>query len=99
MPCLKLILSSTANNCRGLLYHIQYFSDTPERGYVAGKNLVIFSEKEQYQTLCRGTKQSTLHSDGKKVLILFTHSLLNRVLILSLTAALKHQYALGAEMH
>lgn len=71
----NVFLSSTANNCRGLLYHIQYFSDTPERGYIAGKNLVVFSEKEQYQTLCCGKKKST---DGKKVLILFTHTLLSK---------------------
>ncbi|XP_027006139.2 histone-lysine N-methyltransferase NSD2 [Tachysurus fulvidraco] len=68
-PEFNLHFRENANNCRGLFYHIQYFSDTPERGYVPGKNLVIFSEKEQYQTLCRGNKQTTVPPDGKKLLI------------------------------
>ncbi|GAA6110545.1 histone-lysine N-methyltransferase NSD2 [Tachysurus ichikawai] len=68
-PEFNLHFRENANNCRGLFYHIQYFSDTPERGYIPGKNLVIFSEKEQYQTLCRGNKQTTVPSDGKKLLI------------------------------
>ncbi|KAM9477375.1 histone-lysine N-methyltransferase NSD2 isoform 2-T3 [Clarias gariepinus] len=57
------------DNCRGLLYHIQYFGDTAERGYVAGKNLVIFSKKEQYDTLCHGNKKSSVRSGGKKLSI------------------------------
>ncbi|KAI4892089.1 hypothetical protein NFI96_022395 [Prochilodus magdalenae] len=56
-----------ASSRMGLLYHIQYFSDAPERGYIAGKNMVKFSEKEQFQSLCRGSKQSGAHSDGKKL--------------------------------
>ncbi|KAK3573879.1 hypothetical protein QTP86_032857 [Hemibagrus guttatus] len=68
-PEFNLHFRQNANNCRGLMYHIQYFSDAPERGYVAGKNLVIFSEREQYQSLCRGNKQTAVPSDGKKLSI------------------------------
>ncbi|XP_026800594.2 histone-lysine N-methyltransferase NSD2 isoform X3 [Pangasianodon hypophthalmus] len=68
-PEFNLHFRQKTNNCRGLLYHIQYFSDTPERGYIAGKNLVIFSKKEQYQALCCGNKQPTVHSDRKKLSI------------------------------
>uniref|UniRef100_A0A4W4HAW3 PWWP domain-containing protein n=1 Tax=Electrophorus electricus TaxID=8005 RepID=A0A4W4HAW3_ELEEL len=50
----------------GLSYHIQYFSDTPEIGYIAGKNMVVFSDKDQYQTLCRGNKEFDSHAEVKK---------------------------------
>ncbi|KAF7710601.1 histone-lysine N-methyltransferase NSD2 isoform X2 [Silurus meridionalis] len=68
-PEFKLHFRQKANKCRGLLFHVQYFSDTPERGYIAGKNLVIFSERDQYQTLCCGNKKSTVRSDDKKLSI------------------------------
>ncbi|TSW48756.1 Histone-lysine N-methyltransferase NSD2 [Bagarius yarrelli] len=68
-PEFNIHFRQTANNCNGLLYHLQYFSDTPERGYVAEKNLVTFTEKEQYQTLCRGNKQRNVPSDGKRLSI------------------------------
>ncbi|XP_037394185.1 histone-lysine N-methyltransferase NSD2 isoform X1 [Pygocentrus nattereri] len=57
------------NSRTGLLYHIQYFSDAPERGYIAGKNMVKFSGKEQYQLLCHGSKQTSAHFAGKKLSI------------------------------
>uniref|UniRef100_A0AAV2JH78 Histone-lysine N-methyltransferase, H3 lysine-36 specific n=1 Tax=Knipowitschia caucasica TaxID=637954 RepID=A0AAV2JH78_KNICA len=38
----------------GLLYHVQYFGDAPERGYIFEKNLVAFTGEEQYQELNGG---------------------------------------------
>uniref|UniRef100_A0A672MQ95 Histone-lysine N-methyltransferase NSD2-like n=1 Tax=Sinocyclocheilus grahami TaxID=75366 RepID=A0A672MQ95_SINGR len=40
----------------GLLYHVQYFGNAPERGYVFEKSMVTFSGKHQYQSLCRSNK-------------------------------------------
>ncbi|XP_068194751.1 histone-lysine N-methyltransferase NSD2 isoform X2 [Antennarius striatus] len=40
----------------GLLYHVQYFGENPERGYVFEKNMVSFSAEGQYQQLSRGNK-------------------------------------------
>ncbi|KAM6961098.1 histone-lysine N-methyltransferase NSD2 [Aplochiton taeniatus] len=37
----------------GLLYHVQYFGDAPERGYVFEKSMVFFHGEEQYQQLGR----------------------------------------------
>ncbi|XP_066535463.1 histone-lysine N-methyltransferase NSD2 [Hoplias malabaricus] len=66
-PELHLHFRQKASSSRtGLLYHIQYFSDVPERGYIAGKNIVMFSGKEQYQSLSRGNKKTCAHSDEKK---------------------------------
>ncbi|XP_072533905.1 histone-lysine N-methyltransferase NSD2 isoform X2 [Salminus brasiliensis] len=65
-PETNLHFRQKANSRTGLLYHIQYFSDAPERGYIAGKNMVIFTEKEQFQKLCLGNKQTSPQSDGKK---------------------------------
>uniref|UniRef100_A0A671N5B3 Histone-lysine N-methyltransferase NSD2-like n=1 Tax=Sinocyclocheilus anshuiensis TaxID=1608454 RepID=A0A671N5B3_9TELE len=41
---------------QGLLYHVQYFGNAPERGYVFEKSMVTFSGKHQYQSLCRSNK-------------------------------------------
>uniref|UniRef100_A0A3B4CIP5 Nuclear receptor binding SET domain protein 2 n=1 Tax=Pygocentrus nattereri TaxID=42514 RepID=A0A3B4CIP5_PYGNA len=69
-PEFNLHFRQKGKNCRtGLLYHIQYFSDAPERGYIAGKNMVKFSGKEQYQLLCHGSKQTSAHFAGKKLSI------------------------------
>ncbi|KAM7376370.1 hypothetical protein PAMP_006111 [Pampus punctatissimus] len=46
-----------ANSRSGLLYHVQYFGDTPERGYVFEKNIVSFTGEDQYQELSQGNKQ------------------------------------------
>uniref|UniRef100_A0A8C2KXI0 Nuclear receptor binding SET domain protein 2 n=1 Tax=Cyprinus carpio TaxID=7962 RepID=A0A8C2KXI0_CYPCA len=40
----------------GLLYHVQYFGNAPERGYVFEKSMVTFSGKHQYQSLSRSNK-------------------------------------------
>uniref|UniRef100_A0A671SP45 Histone-lysine N-methyltransferase NSD2-like n=1 Tax=Sinocyclocheilus anshuiensis TaxID=1608454 RepID=A0A671SP45_9TELE len=44
------------NSRTGLLYHVQYFGNAPERGYVFEKSMVTFSGKHQYQSLSRSTK-------------------------------------------
>ncbi|XP_071223014.1 histone-lysine N-methyltransferase NSD2-like isoform X2 [Salvelinus alpinus] len=41
----------------GILYHVQYFGNTPERGYIFEKNMASFSREEQYVELCHGNKQ------------------------------------------
>uniref|UniRef100_A0A3B4CGH8 Nuclear receptor binding SET domain protein 2 n=1 Tax=Pygocentrus nattereri TaxID=42514 RepID=A0A3B4CGH8_PYGNA len=68
-PEFNLHFRQKVNSRTGLLYHIQYFSDAPERGYIAGKNMVKFSGKEQYQLLCHGSKQTSAHFAGKKLSI------------------------------
>uniref|UniRef100_A0A3B5QJM6 PWWP domain-containing protein n=1 Tax=Xiphophorus maculatus TaxID=8083 RepID=A0A3B5QJM6_XIPMA len=45
-PCMKAF-----NSRLGLLYHIQYFGDAPERGFVFEKNMVSFTGEEQYVEL------------------------------------------------
>uniref|UniRef100_A0A8C4ILC7 Nuclear receptor binding SET domain protein 2 n=1 Tax=Dicentrarchus labrax TaxID=13489 RepID=A0A8C4ILC7_DICLA len=46
-----------ANSRSGLLYHVQYFGDAPERGYIFEKNMVSFTGEDQYQELSQGSKQ------------------------------------------
>ncbi|XP_055361927.1 histone-lysine N-methyltransferase NSD2 isoform X2 [Betta splendens] len=46
-----------ANSRSGLLFHVQYFGDSPERGYIFEKNMVSFTGENQYQELSRGNKQ------------------------------------------
>uniref|UniRef100_A0A3B4GJI0 PWWP domain-containing protein n=1 Tax=Pundamilia nyererei TaxID=303518 RepID=A0A3B4GJI0_9CICH len=50
-PCMK------TNGRSGLLYHVQYFGDAPERGYIFEKNMVSFTGEDQYQELSRSNKQ------------------------------------------
>ncbi|XP_068436873.1 histone-lysine N-methyltransferase NSD2 isoform X2 [Clinocottus analis] len=42
----------------GPLYHVQYFGDAPERGYIFEKNMVSFTGEDQYQELSQGNKQT-----------------------------------------
>ena len=50
----------SAVNCRtGLLYHVQYFGDNPERGYMLERSMVSFRGEDQYQQLCRSKKLPT----------------------------------------
>ncbi|XP_028832092.1 histone-lysine N-methyltransferase NSD2 isoform X2 [Denticeps clupeoides] len=57
-----------ANSRTGPLYHVQYFSNAPERGYVFEKNMVPFQGEEQYQELGLGLKQQpSSRPDHKKV--------------------------------
>ncbi|XP_030628225.1 histone-lysine N-methyltransferase NSD2 [Chanos chanos] len=53
----------------GPLYHVQYFGDTPERGYVFEKSMVAFRGKEQYAELCRSNKQLSPRTERKKLSI------------------------------
>uniref|UniRef100_A0A8K9Y444 Nuclear receptor binding SET domain protein 2 n=1 Tax=Oncorhynchus mykiss TaxID=8022 RepID=A0A8K9Y444_ONCMY len=41
----------------GVMYHVQYFGDTLERGYIFEKNMVSFRGEEQYVELCHGDIQ------------------------------------------
>uniref|UniRef100_A0AAZ3RSV3 Nuclear receptor binding SET domain protein 2 n=1 Tax=Oncorhynchus tshawytscha TaxID=74940 RepID=A0AAZ3RSV3_ONCTS len=58
-PELNTHLKHKAINSRtaGVMYHVQYFGDTLERGYIFEKNMVSFRGEEQYVELCHGDKQ------------------------------------------
>ncbi|KAL6105919.1 nsd2 [Pungitius sinensis] len=45
------------NSRMGPLYHVQYFGDAPERGYIFEKNMVTFTGEDQYQELRQGRQQ------------------------------------------
>ncbi|KAM9340753.1 histone-lysine N-methyltransferase NSD2 [Symphorus nematophorus] len=55
-----------ANSRSGLLYHVQYFGDAPERGYIFEKNMVSFTGEDQYQELSQGNKQPASRVIHKK---------------------------------
>ncbi|XP_070776035.1 histone-lysine N-methyltransferase NSD2 [Enoplosus armatus] len=55
-----------ANSRSGLLYHVQYFGDAPERGYIFEKNMVSFTGEDQYQDLSQGNKQPASRVIHKK---------------------------------
>uniref|UniRef100_A0A3P8PKN8 Nuclear receptor binding SET domain protein 2 n=1 Tax=Astatotilapia calliptera TaxID=8154 RepID=A0A3P8PKN8_ASTCA len=59
-PCMK------TNGRSGLLYHVQYFGDAPERGYIFEKNMVSFTGEDQYQELSRSNKQPASRINHKK---------------------------------
>ncbi|XP_056616168.1 histone-lysine N-methyltransferase NSD2 isoform X3 [Triplophysa dalaica] len=50
----------------GLLYHVQYFGNAPERGYVFEKSIVTFSGKDQYHSLSRGNKLQSQTGGNKR---------------------------------
>uniref|UniRef100_A0A3Q2VJX9 Nuclear receptor binding SET domain protein 2 n=1 Tax=Haplochromis burtoni TaxID=8153 RepID=A0A3Q2VJX9_HAPBU len=52
---------------KSLLYHVQYFGDAPERGYIFEKNMVSFTGEDQYQELSRSNKQPTTPSVPRKL--------------------------------
>ncbi|XP_067100108.1 histone-lysine N-methyltransferase NSD2 [Osmerus mordax] len=57
-------------NCRtGLLYHVQYFGDNPERGYMLERSMVSFRGEDQYQQLCRSNKLPTAAAFPKQPLV------------------------------
>ncbi|KAI1887403.1 hypothetical protein AGOR_G00189940 [Albula goreensis] len=63
----KHIKQKAVNSRSTLLYHVQYFGDTPERGYVFEKSMVSFEGMEQYQELCQGSaKQAPSRTDRRK---------------------------------
>ncbi|CAL8298693.1 unnamed protein product [Arctogadus glacialis] len=43
-----------------LLYHVQYFGDCPERGYILESNMVPFRGEEQYEQLQQANKQAAV---------------------------------------
>ncbi|XP_014850532.1 PREDICTED: histone-lysine N-methyltransferase NSD2 isoform X1 [Poecilia mexicana] len=57
-----------ASNSRlGLLYHIQYFGDAPERGFVFEKNMVSFTGEEQYVELSQRNKPPASSAAHRKM--------------------------------
>ena len=68
---LWFVLFLAANSRSGLLYHVQYFGDAPERGYIFEKNMVLFTGEDQYQQLSLGNKQAASCNIHKKVIICF----------------------------
>ncbi|KAG7510538.1 hypothetical protein JOB18_024376 [Solea senegalensis] len=48
----------------GLLYHVQYFGDAPERGYIFEKNIVSFTGEDQYQELSQRNRRTQNNSCG-----------------------------------
>lgn len=71
-----------ASSRSGLLYHVQYFGDAPERGYIFEKNMVSFTGEDQYQALSQGNKQPAARVIHKKV---------NELLLLSDTPVSQHE--------
>ncbi|XP_077420004.1 histone-lysine N-methyltransferase NSD2 isoform X2 [Vanacampus margaritifer] len=67
-PELNHHIKPNAKSRSGLLYHVQYFGDAPERGYVSEKNLVAFAQESQYQELCLRNKQPASRVLHKKTL-------------------------------
>ncbi|KAJ8388273.1 hypothetical protein AAFF_G00135340 [Aldrovandia affinis] len=64
----KHVKQKAVNSRTTLMYHVQYFGDMPERGYVFEKSMVSFSGEEQYQELCQGsTRQAVSRSDRRKM--------------------------------
>lgn len=55
------------NSKSGVLYHVQYFGDAPERGYIFEKNMVSFRGESQYQELSQSNKQLASRLIHKKV--------------------------------
>ncbi|XP_061781091.1 histone-lysine N-methyltransferase NSD2 [Nerophis lumbriciformis] len=52
----------------GLTYHVQYFGDAPERGYIFEKNMVSFAGEDQYQELSLHNNQPASCVIHKKTL-------------------------------
>ncbi|KAI4803676.1 hypothetical protein KUCAC02_025337 [Chaenocephalus aceratus] len=50
----------------GLLYHVQYFGDAPERGYIFEKNMVTFTGEDQYEELIQRNKRPASREIHKK---------------------------------
>lgn len=48
-----------------MLYHVQYFGDAPERGYIFERNMVSFRGEHQYQDLSLRNKQQQQHQPSR----------------------------------
>ncbi|XP_043112093.1 histone-lysine N-methyltransferase NSD2 isoform X1 [Puntigrus tetrazona] len=68
-PEINMHFRSKVNSRTGLLYHVQYFGNAPERGYVFEKSMVTFSGKHQYQSLSRSNKLP-IDISGRKILLM-----------------------------
>ncbi|XP_020505337.2 histone-lysine N-methyltransferase NSD2 isoform X1 [Labrus bergylta] len=60
------VKQKAATSRLGLLFHVQYFGDAPERGYIFEKNMVSFTGEDQYQELSLGNKQPASRFIHKK---------------------------------
>ncbi|XP_061700300.1 histone-lysine N-methyltransferase NSD2 isoform X3 [Syngnathoides biaculeatus] len=67
-PELNHHIKPNAKSRLGLLYHVQYFGDAPERGYIFEKNMVLFASESQYQELSLCNKQPASRIHHKKTL-------------------------------
>ena len=67
LPLFIHLFVLAANSKTGVLYHVQYFGDAPERGYIFEKNMVSFTGEDQYQELSQGNKQHASRVIHKKV--------------------------------
>ncbi|TMS21206.1 Histone-lysine N-methyltransferase NSD2 [Larimichthys crocea] len=64
-----------ASSRSGVLYHVQYFGDAPERGYIFEKNMVSFTGEDQYHELSQGNKQPPSRVIHKKTAASVPHKL------------------------
>ncbi|RXN11152.1 histone-lysine N-methyltransferase NSD2 [Labeo rohita] len=55
-PEINMHFRSKVNSRTGLLYHVQYFGNAPEKRYVCENSMIFFSGKHQYQSLSRSNK-------------------------------------------
>uniref|UniRef100_A0A6Q2ZJF2 Nuclear receptor binding SET domain protein 2 n=1 Tax=Esox lucius TaxID=8010 RepID=A0A6Q2ZJF2_ESOLU len=69
-----LKLRAINSQSTGIMYHVQYFGGTPERGYISEKNVVLFSGEEQYVELCYGNKQPSSRVVVKKWVVGITQA-------------------------
>ncbi|KTF93175.1 hypothetical protein cypCar_00025145 [Cyprinus carpio] len=68
-PEINMHFRSKVKSRTGLLYHVQYFGNAPERGYVFEKSMVTFSGKHQYQSLSRSNKLP-IDISGRKTMLM-----------------------------
>ncbi|XP_077587656.1 histone-lysine N-methyltransferase NSD2 [Stigmatopora nigra] len=61
-------VKSNGKSRSGPLYHVQYFGDAPERGYIFEKNMVSFARESQYEELSLQKKQPASRVVHKKTL-------------------------------
>lgn len=63
-----MFVFSAVGSKSGILYHVQYFGDAPERGYIFEKNMVSFRGEHQYQNLSQRNKQQQQQQQPSRAL-------------------------------
>lgn len=66
--CLFVVVVVAVNSRLGSVYHVQYFGDAPERGYIFEKNMVQFTGEDQYLELSQSNKQPVTSATLRKVI-------------------------------